>query len=53
MRESDYAIWKHETLDQIKKEHPYWTEEQVQEFFEKIESKLRKRGFFDIVDEWV
>lgn len=51
MRESEYIIWKSETLDQIREEHPDWTEDQVQEFLEKVEAKLRKRGFFDIAEE--
>lgn len=51
MRDSEYIAWKTETMEQIIKDHPDWTEEQVQEFLEKVESSLRKRGFFDIAEE--
>lgn len=51
MRESEYIIWKAETRMQIEKDHPDWKKEQVQEFLEKVEAKLRKRGFFDIAEE--
>lgn len=51
MRESEYIIWKAETKEQIEKDHPDWTKDQVQEFLEKVEASLRKRGFFDIVEE--
>lgn len=51
MRDSEYIAWKSETRMQIEKEHPDWTKEQVQEFLDKVESSLRKRGFFDIVEE--
>ena len=51
MRKSEYDIWKSKTLDQIREEHPDLEEEQVQEFLEKVEAKLRKRGFFDITEE--
>ena len=51
MRDSEYIAWKSETRTQIEKEHPDWTKEQVQEFLDKVESSLRKRGFFDIAEE--
>lgn len=51
MRDSEYIAWKSETRMQIEKEHPDWTKEQVQEFLDKVESSLRKRGFFDIAEE--
>lgn len=51
MLKSEYIIWKTETMEQIRKDHPDWTEEQVQKFFKKVESSLRKRGFFDIAEE--
>lgn len=51
MRDSEYIEWKSETRTQIEKEHPNWTKEQVQEFLDKVESSLRKRGFFDIAEE--
>lgn len=53
MRESEYIIWKAETIEQIEKDHPDWTKDQVQEFLEKVEAGLRKRGFFDIAEERV
>lgn len=53
MRKSEYDIWKSKTLDQIREEHPDLEEEQVQEFLEKVEAGLRKRGFFDIAEERV
>lgn len=51
MRESEYIIWRAETREQIEKDHPDWTKDQVQEFLEKVEASLRKRGFFDIAEE--
>ena len=51
MRKSEYIIWRAETREQIEKDHPDWTKDQVQEFLEKVEASLRKRGFFDIAEE--
>lgn len=53
MLKSEYIIWKAETREQIEKDHPDWTKDQVQEFLEKVEAGLRKRGFFDIAEERV
>lgn len=51
MLKSEYIIWRAETREQIEKDHPDWTKDQVQEFLEKVEASLRKRGFFDIAEE--
>ena len=47
MRESEYIIWKCETLCQIRKEHPDWTENQIQLYFSAVKAKLEEKGFFD------
>lgn len=47
MKESEYIIWKCETLDQIKNEHPDWDEETIKKYFSKVEKILERRGFFD------
>ena len=47
MSRSEYIIWKCETLDQIREEHPTWNDNQVYRYFEVVEEKLRKKGFFD------
>lgn len=47
MLKSEYIIWKCETIDQIQSEHPNWTEEQVNKYFEAVKAILEKQGFFD------
>ncbi len=47
MTKSEYIIWKCETLEQIKEEHPEWTEGQVQRHFSAVKAILENRGFFN------
>lgn len=47
MKKSEYIIWQCETLEQIKEEHPEWTEEQVSKYFSAVKAILEKRGFFN------
>lgn len=44
---SEYIIWKCETRDQIKREHPDWTEEQIEAHLLAAEDVLKEKGFFD------
>lgn len=45
MSEAEYIIWKCETIEQIKEEHPEWNEMQIQHYFSAVEENLKKRGF--------
>ena len=52
MTKSEYIVWKCETLEQIKEEHPGWTEEQVQKYFSAVKAILENKGFFNWVLSW-
>lgn len=47
MTRSEYIIWKCETIEQIKEEHPEWNHEQVVKYFSAVKAILERKGFFD------
>ena len=47
MSKSEYIVWKCETLEQIRNEHPTWTPKQIETYFRKVESILKAKGFFE------
>lgn len=47
LTQSEYIVWKCETIGQIKEKHPAWSESMVKAYFNKIEEELKKRNFFD------
>lgn len=47
MSRAEYIIWKCETLEQIREEHPTWNEEQVSKYFSAVKCILDKKGFFN------
>jgi len=44
MTQSEYIIWKVETIEQIRTEHPKWQHEDVMEYFYKVEQLLIEQG---------
>lgn len=46
MLKSEYIVWKVETIEQIKRDHPEWNNKQVQLFFSAVKAEFKKRGYF-------
>ena len=44
MTQSEYIIWKVETIEQIREEHPTWKHEDVMRYFYKVEQLLIEQG---------
>lgn len=44
MSESEYIIWKSDTLEAIQLEHPNWNHKQVTLYFSAIKAKLESSG---------
>lgn len=44
MSESERIIWTVETKDQIREEHPDWTDAMVEAWFQKVVDKLKAMG---------
>lgn len=44
MTDSEFIIWKCDTIEQIKEEHPHWTVEQVSKYFSAIKAILENKG---------
>lgn len=47
MSKSEYIIWKCETEEQIRGQHPNWNNEQVKKYLSAVKAILEKDGFFD------
>lgn len=47
MSKSEYIVWKCETIEQIREEHPDWINEQVQKYFSAVKVVLERKGYFD------
>ncbi len=47
MSESEYIVWKCETIMDIRKKYPEWSDEQVRRYFMKVKERLEETGFFD------
>ena len=44
MSKSEYIIWRAETKEQIKEEHPAWNDEQVIKYLNAVEAILETKG---------
>lgn len=44
MQKSEYIIWRAETREQIKEEHPDWNNSQVTKYLNAVEDILIKKG---------
>lgn len=51
MSKSEYIIWKCETIEQIREEHPEWNEEQVLKYFSAVETKLKRSGLLKLSED--
>jgi len=44
MSRAEYIIWRVETKEQVKEEHPQWTTQMVNKYVDDIEAILKQKG---------
>ena len=47
MSRAEYIIWRAESREQIKTEHPNWNDEQVTKYLNAVEDILRDKGYIE------
>lgn len=48
MTKSEYIVWRVETIEEIKESHPEWKARQVQDYFERVQKILERKGLITI-----